>query len=74
MLEQILSTGNLNRAWKRVKANKGAAGIDGKTIEVLPAFIAKHWAEIRQQLLDGTYRPSPVLRVEIPKRSAVSVR
>ena len=69
MLEQILSPNNLNRAWKRVKANKGAAGIDGMTTDEFPAYIAKHWVQIKQRLLDGTYRPSPVLRVEIPKRS-----
>lgn len=69
MFEQILSPNNLNRAWKRVKANKGTAGIDGKTIEDFPAFVAKHWQRIKQQLQDETYRPSPVLRVEIPKRS-----
>ena len=54
MLEQILSKNNLNRAWKRVRANKGAAGIDRITIDEFPAFIAKHWAQIRQQLMDGT--------------------
>jgi RNA-directed DNA polymerase len=69
MLEQILSPNNLNRAWKRVRANKGAAGIDGLTIDEFPAYLAKHWAEIKQQLLAGVYRPSPVKRVEIPKRS-----
>lgn len=69
MLEHILSKTNLNRAWKRVKANKGTAGVDGMTIDDFPAYIATHWAEIRQQLMDGTYRPAPVLRVEIPKRT-----
>jgi RNA-directed DNA polymerase len=69
MLEQILSKHNLNRAWKRVKANKGAAGIDGMTTDEFPAYIAKHWAEMKRHLLAGNYRPSPVKRVEIPKRS-----
>lgn len=68
MLERILSRDNLNRAWKRVKENEGAPGVDGITIEEFPAYVAKHWAEIKQQLLDGTYQPLPVKREEIPKR------
>lgn len=69
MLEQILSEANLNRAWKQVRANQGAAGVDGITIDDFPAYIREHWPRVKQALLDGTYQPLPVKRVEIPKRS-----
>jgi len=69
MLEQILSEANLNRAWKQVRANQGAAGVDGITIDDFPAYIREHWPRVKRALLDGTYRPLPVERVEIPKRS-----
>lgn len=69
MLEQILSEANLNRAWKQVRANQGAAGVDGITIDDFPAYIRERWPSVKQALLDGTYRPLPVKRVEIPKRS-----
>ncbi|MEE8386415.1 MAG: group II intron reverse transcriptase/maturase, partial [Dehalococcoidia bacterium] len=55
------------KALKRVQANKGSAGVDGMTVKQLPAYLAKHWPAIREQLLQGTYRPQPVKRVEIPK-------
>jgi len=67
LLEHILEPDNLNRAWKQVKANKGAPGIDGVTIAEFPAYIEKKWQSIGAAILDGTYVPSPVLRVEIPK-------
>jgi RNA-directed DNA polymerase len=67
-MERILDRTNMQRAWKRVNANKGAPGIDGMTVEEFPAFARSHWPAIRQALLDGTYQPSPVRRVEIPKR------
>jgi RNA-directed DNA polymerase len=67
LLEQILSRENLQRAWKRVKANKGAPGIDKMSIEEFPEFARKQWDDIRESLLAGTYQPSPVRRVEIPK-------
>ena len=69
MLEQILDEQNLLRAWKQVRANQGAEGIDGITIENFPAYIREHWPRVKQALLAGTYQPSPVKRVEIPKRS-----
>jgi RNA-directed DNA polymerase len=68
MLEQILSKANLQRAWKRVKANKGAPGVDGVTIDDFPEQIRKEWPKIKQSILKGAYKPSPVKRVEIPKR------
>ncbi|MBK6907004.1 MAG: group II intron reverse transcriptase/maturase [Rhodocyclaceae bacterium] len=63
----VLSSDNLRAAWKRVKANKGAPGIDGITIEDFPAHLRAHWGDIRSQLDHGRYRPSAVRRVEIPK-------
>jgi RNA-directed DNA polymerase len=67
LLEGILSRENMRRAWKRVKANKGAPGIDNKSVEDLPEIARKNWDSIRESLLAGTYQPLPVLRVEIPK-------
>jgi RNA-directed DNA polymerase len=67
LLERILSQENMQRAWKRVKAKKGAPGIDGKSVEEFPEFARNHWDDIRESLLAGTYQPSPVRRVEIPK-------
>ena len=55
------------QALKRVKSNKGSAGIDGMSVEELPGYLKEHWPAIREQLLGGTYRPQPVRRVEIPK-------
>ena len=67
LLEQILSRSNMLRAWKRVKANKGAPGIDKMTVDDFLAFAQEHWDSIRASLLAGTYQPLPVKRVEIPK-------
>ncbi|WP_422133963.1 group II intron reverse transcriptase/maturase [Endozoicomonas sp. ALD040] len=55
------------KAWKQVRSNKGAPGIDGVTIEAYPDFAKQHWPSVRQALLDGTYKPSPVLRAVIEK-------
>jgi len=67
LMERVLDPENLQRAWKRVKANRGAPGIDGMRIEDFAAFARSNWAEIRQQLRDGRYQPQPVRRVSIPK-------
>jgi RNA-directed DNA polymerase len=67
LLEEVLDPENLKVALKRVKANKGSAGVDRMTIDLLPVYLKKHWPEIRKQVLNGTYKPQPVLRVEIPK-------
>ena len=67
LLEAALTRQNLQTAWKRVKANKGAAGVDGLDIEQTAQAIRTHWPQIRQALLVGTYRPSPVRKVMIPK-------
>ena len=67
MIEEILEPENLAAAWKRVKANKGAPGIDGMTVEDFPAFARGHWPRIAKAIGEGTYRPAPVKRVWIPK-------
>ncbi|HWU39606.1 MAG TPA: reverse transcriptase domain-containing protein, partial [Candidatus Acidoferrum sp.] len=67
LLERILATENMELAWKRVRANKGAPGVDGITIEQFPDHARPLWADIRASLATGTYQPKPVLRVEIPK-------
>jgi RNA-directed DNA polymerase len=67
LLERILSPENLQAAWLRVKANGGAAGVDGMTIAQFPAFARQHWEKIRSRLMAGTYHPAPVRRVFIPK-------
>ena len=54
-------------AWKRVKANRGSAGVDGRTIAETAADLKTHWPRIREELLNGRYRPAPVRRVQIPK-------
>ena len=67
LMEQVVDTANMERAWKRVKANRGAAGIDGITLAQFPDYLRPLWPQIRQALLDGTYRPQPVRRKVIPK-------
>jgi len=67
LLLQVLSRENMAAAWKRVKANKGSAGVDGLTIEQTIEFLKEHWPRIRQEITDGTYQPLAVRRVEIPK-------
>ena len=69
LLERVLSRENLRSAWKQVKANKGAPGVDGISIREFPAFIRDRWEDTRESLMEGTYDPLPVLRVEIPKPS-----
>ncbi len=67
LLERIVSTENIKLAWKQVRANKGASGIDGVTVEDFPLTFCECWPEIRSAILEGIYIPSPVQRVEIPK-------
>ncbi len=67
LLERIFSSENLQSAWKRVRSNKGAPGVDGTTIETFPDRFRPLWSNIRASLMAGTYQPKPVLRVEIPK-------
>lgn len=67
LLQAALTTENLRRAFKRVRANKGSAGVDGLDIDQTSRLLTTEWPHIREQLLTGTYRPSPVRRVTIPK-------
>ena len=69
LLERILDPDNMNRAMKRVFANKGAPGVDGVTTNALREWLPEHWPDFRQALLEGNYMPSPLRRVEIPKAS-----
>ena len=68
-MEAIVERVNLKKALARVKRNKGASGLDGMTIDELVPYLKEHWPRIRAQLLDGSYKPQPVRRVEIPKAS-----
>ena len=67
LLEEILYKDNFNRAYKRVKANKGKPGIDGMTVEEALPYLREHQKELTDRILRGKYTPSPVRRVEIPK-------
>ena len=67
LLAQVLARENMQRAWKRVKANKGAAGVDGMDIAATGRYLVTALPNIRTQVMEGTYRPSPVRRVGIPK-------
>jgi len=68
-VEDVVSSENMQQAWQRVKANKGAAGIDDMSITDYPEFARANWPGIKTSLLDGAYIPKPVKRVEIPKDS-----
>jgi RNA-directed DNA polymerase len=67
MMEEVCSRDNLVRALKRVKANKGSAGIDGMETGELTGYLKGNWTRIKDELLTGAYKPKPVKRVEIPK-------
>src|ERR1700740_1536026 len=67
LMEEVCGRENCKQALKRVKGNKGSAGVDGMTVQQLPEYLKQHWPTIREQLLNGTYRPQPVRRVEIAK-------
>jgi len=67
LIERMVERANMVKALNRVKQNKGAAGIDGMTVDELPVYLQINWNFIKEQLLKGIYRPKPVRRVEIPK-------
>jgi RNA-directed DNA polymerase len=69
VMDRIVARDNLRKALKRVRSNKGAPGIDGMSVDDLALYLKSHWPTIRAQLLDGTYEPQPVRRVDIPKAS-----
>jgi RNA-directed DNA polymerase len=66
-LEQMLSSENMKRAWRQVKRNNGAAGVDGMTIEQAVPYLQQHWERVKSNVLEGQYKPQPVRRVDIPK-------
>lgn len=67
MIEEVVERENMLRAYRRVVANRGSAGTDGMTVEELEEELKTHWQEMKEKLIEGTYRPQPVKRVEIPK-------
>jgi RNA-directed DNA polymerase len=67
LMEEVCDRENLQSAWKRVRRNQGSPGVDGMTIDDAKGYLREHWPSIRSRLLDGTYQPQPVKRVEIPK-------
>lgn len=67
LLAEVFGRRNLHAALKRVKQNKGSAGIDGMTVDELPDYLRAHWERLREELISGTYRPQPVRQQEIPK-------
>jgi RNA-directed DNA polymerase len=67
LMEEVCERGNLKEALRQVKANKGSPGVDGMTVVGITDYLKQHWPTIREQLLNGTYEPKPVRRVEIPK-------
>ncbi len=69
MIAQILSKENMTRAYNQVLKNKGAAGIDGKSVDDLSVYLREHWPSIKHQVESGSYQPAPILGVEIPKHN-----
>jgi RNA-directed DNA polymerase len=74
MIQELLTRENLLTALKRVEANKGSHGVDGMSVKALREHILQNWQKLRQALEEGTYEPSPVRRVEIPKPDGKGVR
>src|SRR6202047_4374372 len=74
LMEEVCEGENLKQALQQVKVNKGSPGIDGMTVEELPGYLQQHWPGIREQLLNGTYDPQPVRRVEIEKPDGGGMR
>ena len=74
LLEQILQSDNLNKAYKKVKSNKGAGGVDGMSVDELLTFLRDNQKQLIQKLKDGKYKPNPVRRVEIPKETKGEIR
>jgi len=74
LLEKILDRDNMNKAFKKVKSNKGAGGIDGMEVDELLRYLKGNGQQLTQAIKDGKYRPNPVRRVEIPKEEKEKVR
>src|ERR1700731_1365423 len=73
-MEDVCERGNLKKALRQVRSNKGSAGLVGMPVDQLGDYLKQHWPVIREQLLNGTYEPKPVRRVEIPKPDGGGVR
>ena len=73
-MEEVCERANLKEALRQVRSNKGSAGVDGMTVDQLGHYLKQHWPAIRDQLLNGTYEPKPVRRVEIPKPDGGGMR
>ena len=67
LMERVVERSNMQRAYNRVKRNKGAPGVDGMSVGQLGSFLRAHWPKIRERLCEGSYEPKPVRRVKIPK-------
>src|ERR1700682_3354035 len=74
IMEEVCERKNLKEALRQVRSNKGSAGVDGMTVDKLGDYLKQHWPVIREQLLNRTYEPKPVRRVEIPKPDGGGVR
>jgi RNA-directed DNA polymerase len=74
IMEEICERANLKEALRQVRGNKGSAGVDRMTVDQLGDYLKQHWLAIREQMLNGTYEPKPVRRVEIPKPDGGGVR
>jgi retron-type reverse transcriptase len=74
LLDEILHRDNLNKAYKKVKSNKGAGGVDGMSVDELLSFLKDNQKQLVQKLRDGKYKPNPVRRVEIPKETKGEMR
>jgi group II intron reverse transcriptase/maturase len=74
LMEEVLRNGNILAAYKRVKKNRGAAGVDNMEVDELEAYCRTHWHEIREELRNGSYKPQPVRKVEIPKPGGTGTR
>jgi RNA-directed DNA polymerase len=73
-MELVVSGDNMLAAYRRVMANKGSAGVDNMPVDALMPYLREHWAVIKEDLLNGRYEPSPVLKVEIPKPGGKGIR
>lgn len=74
LLEKILHRNNLNKAYQKVKSNKGAGGVDGMSVDELLTFLKENREQLIRKLKDGKYKPNPVRRVEIPKETKGEIR
>jgi RNA-directed DNA polymerase len=74
MMDAVVERENMIAALRRVKSNKGSAGVDDMSVDALDDFLREHWPRIRDELLEGRYHPAPVMRVEIPKPGGKGMR